>query len=199
MQTDILEDVHQFWFGPLFDLQSFNADRFTLWFGGGRDAEIATRFSKVLAEPEVELLDVSALSRQQQVGSVILFDQLPRNIFRGQARSYAFDEKARELVNVITADGMQNFKLVERAFLTICLGHSELLEDQERALWHFQHDILPFAPLDNRFYEAGGIQTAKYLDIIRRFGRFPHRNAILGRATTAKEAQFLAENKMAPV
>ena len=82
--------------------------------------------------------------------------------------------------------------------MTICLGHSERLEDQERALKHYLDDVAPFAPAGNRFLEAGGIQTSKYLDIIKRFGRFPHRNAILGRSTTDEEARFLAENKMAP-
>jgi uncharacterized protein (DUF924 family) len=193
-----LDDVHRFWFGPLADFQAFNADRFPLWFGGERDLEIAERFSTTLAEAEDAAFDIPALSPERQVGFVVLLDQLPRSIFRGQPRSYAFDEKARAAVNVAIADGMGEFKMVERAFLTICLGHSELLEDQERALKYYRSDVAPYAPVGNRFYEAGGIQTAKYLDIIKRFGRFPHRNAILGRQSSAAEEQFLAENKMAP-
>ncbi|MCW5715537.1 MAG: DUF924 domain-containing protein [Bauldia sp.] len=198
MQPQILDDVHLFWFGPVPDFASFNDDRFSLWFGGGRDAEIAGLFSAALAEADGAAIDVAVLTPSQQTGLVVLLDQFPRSVFRGEARSYSFDEKARGVVKVATAGGMQPFKLVERAFLTICLGHSEHLDDQERALRYYVEDVGPFAPAGNRFYEAGGIQTAKYLDIIRRFGRFPHRNAILGRETSAEEAQFLAENSMAP-
>ena len=198
VQPTTFDDVHRFWFGPLADFQAFNADRFALWIGGERDLELAERFSATLAGAENAVLDIGELSPAQQVGLVVLLDQLPRSIFRGQARSYAFDEKARAVVNVAIADGMQDFKLVERAFLTICLGHSERLDDQERALEHYRADVAPHAPAGNRFYEAGAIQTAKYLDIIRRFGRFPHRNAILGRQSSADEERFLAENMMAP-
>jgi len=198
MLPTVLDAVHLFWFGPLREFASFNEDRLSLWFGGARDGEVAAQFAETLDETECVEIDVAALTPSQQTGLVLLLDQFPRSLFRGQARSYAFDERARAAVNVTTAGGMERFKLVERAFLTICLGHSERIEDQERAMKHYLDDIAPFAPADNRFYEAGGIQTAKYLDIIRRFGRFPHRNAILGRNTTEDEARFLAENRMAP-
>ena len=152
----------------------------------------------MLGNAETATIDVAKLSSAQQVGLVILFDQFPRNIFRGRPRSYDFDERARDLVNLVTEGGMDKFKLIERAFLAICLGHSERLLDQERALEHYRKDISLHAPAGNRFYEAGGIQTAKYLDIIRRFGRFPHRNAILGRKSTVEEERFLAETELAP-
>lgn len=198
MRPTIFNDIHQFWLGPLPEFQSFNSDRLSLWFGGSRDREVEDRFSSVLREAETAAIDVGTLSPMQQIGLVILFDQFPRNIFRGHPDSYAFDEKARHVVNLATVGGMEKFKVIERAFLTICLGHSERLEDQERALQHYRNDVSPYAPAGNRFYEAGGIQTAKYLDIIARFGRFPHRNAILGRQSRAEEEAFLAENRMAP-
>ena len=198
LQPTLFDDVHQFWFGAIPDFESFNDDRLSLWFGGARDDEIAERLSTALDETENTTLDIATLTAPQQVGAVVLFDQFPRNIFRGQRRSYVFDEKARAAVKVATAGGMRRFKLIERAFMTVCLAHSEHLEDQERASAHFSDDIAPYAPAGNRFYEGGRIQTSKYLDIIRRFGRFPHRNAILGRETSAEEARFLAENKMTP-
>ena len=165
---------------------------------GTRDGEIVRQFSSALGEAENAVLDVAALTPSQQVGLVVLLDQFPRSIFRGQARSYAFDEKARAVMKVATLSGMKPFKLLERSFLGICLAHSEHLEDQELGLKHYLDDIAPFAPVGNRFYEAGRIQTAKYLDIIKRFGRFPHRNAILGRDTTAEEAGFLPRTRWRP-
>jgi uncharacterized protein (DUF924 family) len=192
------DDFHQFWFGPIPDFESFNADRLTLWFGGARDAEIAAMFSAALSTVQDAMPDIAALSTQQQVGLVLLLDQVPRSIFRGEARCYAYDEMARGVVRAATVNGMDRFKLVERAFITICLAHSEHLDDQERASRHYRDDVAPFAPTGNRFYEGGRIQTAKYHDIIKRFGRFPHRNTTLGRKTTAVEAAFLAKTKMAP-
>ena len=199
MRTSDLDTVHRFWFGPLGDFQAFNADRMALWFAGKADDEIARRFSETLAWVEFSSIDALALSRSQQVGLVVLLDQFPRNIFRGQPKSYAFDERARRVVDTITAGGMDKFYLVERAFLTICLGHSECLEDQIRAMRHFMNDIKPYAPSDNPLYRAGAVRTAQYLDIITKFGRFPHRNDILGRKTTVEEAEFLVQTQLASV
>ena len=90
MRTSNLDAVHRFWFGPLDDFQAFNADRMALWFAGKADAEITRRFSATLADAESSSIDVLALSQSQQVGLVVLLDQIPRSIFRGQPRSYAF-------------------------------------------------------------------------------------------------------------
>ena len=198
MNSTDLDQVHQFWFGELPEFSSFPSDRTSLWFGSARDAEISERFLPTLDAAGHDSSDVALLSSPQQVALVVLLDQIPRSIFRGRPQSYAFDERARAAVRVATAESMQKFKLIERAFLTICLAHSEHLADQQLALQHYKQDIQPYAPTDNRFYEAGAIQTAKYLAIIQRFGRFPHRNEILGRNTSAEEAKFLAENSMAP-
>ena len=78
------------------------------------------------------------------------------------------------------------------------LGHSESLTDQDAALDLFLRDVAPYAPADNRFYQACRIQSQRYCDIIARFGRFPHRNAVLERATTAEEAAFLADAELVP-
>ena len=198
MLPTVLDRVHFFWFGPLPDFDTFPEDRLSLWFGGARDAEIAGEFEDVLREADGADLELAALSAAQQVALVVLFDQFPRSIFRGHSRSYAYDESARAAAMTACSGGMSRFKLVERAFLTICLGHSERLADQEAALRYYLDEIAPFAPAGNRFYEGGRIQTQKYLEIIRRFGRFPHRNAILGRESTAEEEQFLAESRIAP-
>jgi uncharacterized protein (DUF924 family) len=194
----ILEEIHAFWFGNIPEFDSFNVDRFPLWFGGARDSEIKEKYATTLTEVAGASQEASKLAPKQQVALVVLLDQFPRSIFRGLPMSYQFDEPARAAVNAATVNGMLPFKLVERAFLTICLGHSEDLQDQKRALKYYLDDVAPFAPPNNRFYEAGRIQTAKYLGIIERFGRFPHRNAILGRTTTAEEARYLEQNDVAP-
>jgi uncharacterized protein (DUF924 family) len=113
---------------------------------------------------------------------LLLLDQFPRNMFRGEARAYAADPLARAIAERAIARGFdQKFANPERRFFYLPSMHSETLVDQERcqALCRVAQD-------------AEGVKHADiHADIIRRFGRFPHRNAVLGRETTAEERAFL--------
>lgn len=95
--------------------------------------------------------------------------------------------------------GFEGFKLIERIFLILPFGHSENIVDQDFALELADQHYFPFAAADHFFTIASKRQSQLYRDIIARFGRFPHRNAILGRKTTAQEAQFLSETNMSPI
>jgi uncharacterized protein (DUF924 family) len=111
---------------------------------------------------------------------VLLLDQFPRNSFRGTARMFATDPRAREEADLAIAAGFdQQVSPQLRVFFYLPFEHSESLPDQERsvALQQDMKELLPYA-LDHR-------------EIIRRFGRFPHRNAVLGRASSAEERAFL--------
>ena len=200
MLTSTLDDVHAYWFGPLPAFDSFPMDKFPLWFGGDEavDREVTARFGGALEAAGKAEIDVAGLTSSQQVGLVVLLDQLSRNIHRNAPAAYALDQLARSHAATAIANGFERFKLVERVFVILPFGHSEMLADQDRALSAYLDDIAPFAPEGHRFYEACRIQAQKYRDIIARFGRFPHRNAVLGRATTAEEAQFMAETRMMP-
>lgn len=199
MDAAVYDEVHEYWFGPLAATDSFPADRFPIWFGGGEavDQDITARFGAALsafaagdrAEPATPM---------QIVGRIVLLDQFSRNIHRGKPETYALDPLARRYADEAIADGLERFKVVERPFVILPLGHSEELADQDRAVALIQADVLPYAPEGNRFYEGGRIQSVKYRDIIARFGRFPHRNAVLGRDSTAEETAFMATAKMSP-
>jgi uncharacterized protein (DUF924 family) len=113
---------------------------------------------------------------------LIVLDQFPRNMFRRDARTYAADPLAREVAARALARGFdQNFPPAEQTFFYLPFEHSEDIADQERGLALFN--------------ATGDAELTKHAqahaDIIRRFGRFPHRNAILGRATTPEEQAFL--------
>jgi len=113
---------------------------------------------------------------------IVLLDQFPRNMFRGDARTYAADPLARAVVERAIARAFdQSFPPEERRFFYLPFEHSENLADQERGVALCR--------------AAGDEESIKYAqihaDIIRRFGRFPHRNRVLGRATTADEQAFL--------
>jgi uncharacterized protein (DUF924 family) len=200
MDARFLDEVHEFWFGSLPEFKSFNADRFALWFFATPETDrlIAERFGDALRQAAEAEWPIDALSSSQKVSLVVLFDQFPRNIYRGTAAAYSFDPKALALARRVVEAGLDPFKLVERSFLIIPFSHSEQLADQKLGAGLFERFIAPDAPPGNRFYEAGRIQTAKLAGIIERFGRFPHRNAALGRTTTAAEATFLETTPLAP-
>lgn len=199
VDASIFDEVHDFWFGPLTDVNSFPVDRFPIWFGGGEavDQDITRRFATALGIAGGGG-DPGVLTLRQQVGRIVLLDQMSRNVHRDRAEAYACDPLARRLAVDAIAGGLERFKVVERVFVILPLGHSESLADQQRAVALFRDQIAPHAPADNRFYQACRIQSEKYRDIIARFGRFPHRNAVLGRVTTPEEAAFMAEANMAP-
>lgn len=112
---------------------------------------------------------------------MILLDQFPRNAFRGTARMYATDPKARAVARQAEARGyMAELDLGLRLFLALPFSHSEALEDQDLAV-----------ALNRRLGQPWLSHAEGHRSIIRRFGRFPHRNPILGRDTTAEEARFL--------
>jgi len=113
---------------------------------------------------------------------VIVLDQFPRNMFRGNPRTYAADPLARAVADRAIARGFdQLFRVPEQKFFYLPFEHSEDLADQERGV-----------ALNRATGDEEGIKYALiHADIIRRFGRFPHRNAILGRATTPEEQAFL--------
>ena len=168
--TDWRAQVLKFWFG--LDPKQ--------WWNGGADLddEIKTRFVRLWAEkrqlPAEEFLDdpLTALA------GVILFDQFPRNMFRGDAEQFATDPLALAIAKGALARHFdEQLEPQERGFLYMPFEHSERIEDQNRSMLLFtalgDENMLHFAKLHH--------------DIIERFGRFPHRNKMLGRAPRAEE------------
>ncbi|MGB7256579.1 MAG: DUF924 family protein [Pseudolabrys sp.] len=167
-------DVVSFW-------QAAGYDR---WFKKDTafDDEIRTRF---LATHEAAAAGKLAGWEQNAEGALallILLDQFPRNMFRGDARTFATDPLARAVTAGALVRGFDSQVPKEmRAFFYLPFEHSEDLADQERGL-----------ALYKAADDADGLKWAEiHADIIRRFGRFPHRNAVLGRATTPAEQAFL--------
>ena len=146
------------------------------------DGEIRTRF---LATYEAAAGGELAAWEDDPEGAlalVLVLDQFPRNMFRGDARTYAADPLARAVAERAIARGFdQRFPPIERRFFYLPFEHSENLADQECSV-----------ALSRAAGDEEGVKYAEvHADIIRRFGRFPHRNRALGRATTAEEQAFL--------
>jgi uncharacterized protein (DUF924 family) len=146
------------------------------------DAEVRRRFLGLWQQAGTGELASWETTDDGALALVIVLDQFPRNMFRGDARTFSTDAKALEIASRAVARGADKRidpGLVE--FLYMPFMHSEQLADQERCVALFQSGGRP----DNvRFAEI-------HADIIRRFGRFPHRNEVLGRTTTAEERAFL--------
>ena len=125
MDGTIFDRVHAFWFGPLPEFLSFPADRFPIWFGGGEavDRDIAKRFGEAL-DSVATGSGGEALTAQQEAGRIVLVDQMSRNIHRNRPEAYALDPLARGFVRQAMEAGLDRFRLVERVFVLLPLGHS---------------------------------------------------------------------------
>jgi uncharacterized protein (DUF924 family) len=146
------------------------------------DRAVRERFLTTYEAAASGKLSAWEMTPEGALALVIVLDQFPRNMFRGDARTFAADPIAREISErALARDFDQKIPAGERQFLYLPFEHSESLADQERAVALFlatgDAELLKWADL--------------HADIIRRFGRFPHRNAILGRETTPEEQAFL--------
>jgi len=122
--------------------------------------------------------------RDASLALILLLDQLPRNIYRGDARAYSGDARARSVANEALVQRFdRNRPAPERQFFYMPFMHGEQLPDQDRSLALF----LGLGNADSTDY------AVRHRDIIKRFGRFPHRNKVLGRRSTPEEEKFLKE------
>jgi uncharacterized protein (DUF924 family) len=146
------------------------------------DAEIRDRFLATYEAAASGELSHWETSPDGAYALIVVLDQFPRNMFRGDARTFAADPLARAVADRAIARGYdQQFAQSERTFFYLPFEHSEDLADQERCV-----------ALNRVHGDADGLKWAElHLDIIRRFGRFPHRNTVLGRASTPEEQAFL--------
>ncbi|MBB4265594.1 DUF924 family protein [Roseospira visakhapatnamensis] len=148
------------------------------------DAEVRARFADAHARAAQGDLNPWAETPRGALALVLLLDQVPRNIFRGTPAAFATDARALAVATQALRDGHDGaLAPLDRLFLYMPFQHAEDLVEQERSL---------------ALYERLGIEAAqksahRHHEIIARFGRFPHRNAILGRETTEAERAFLLE------
>ena len=154
-----------------------------LWFEGGPefDQRFRARYLDLHEQAAAGRLDGWTATPAGSFALILLLDQFPRNAFRGTPRVYETDAHAHRIATLMTAWGQD--MMIERDLRMFCylpFGHSERLADHERAHELVAHLGRPWT--DHARY---------YTEIIRRFGRFPHRNEILGRQSTADEELFL--------
>lgn len=181
-----VQAVLDFWLGPA-ERRGHNRAE---WFrkDAAFDDQIRDRFLALVEQAAAGQLDAWRDDDQACLALLILLDQFPRNLFRNQARAFAADARAREVARHAIARGFdQRWHPVERIFAYLPLEHSEDLRDQEDCLALMK--ALAIHPETADFH----VWAEKHRVIIERFGRFPHRNAALGRASTPEEIEFLKQ------
>jgi uncharacterized protein (DUF924 family) len=200
MVMDHATPVLDFWFGREDFTPAILRERMGTWFGTGdaasaqlRDQDIAQRFGALVGRALAGELQGWADSPRQRLALILLLDQFPRHLHRGSAQAFAGDARALEL----TLDGMQKgadaaLDPVMRIFFCMPLQHSELPDAQEDSVLAFRR-LAEDAPAELRPVFDGVTEFARrHRDIIARFGRFPHRNAVLDRASTPEELEWLS-------
>ncbi len=170
-----LHEILDFWYNP---------PMFAHWFAStpAIDADILSRYGAVWERAAAGELDAWRDSADGCLALCIVLDQFPLNMFRGQARSFSTEQQAVTVTKHAISQGFDTLLPQERViFLYMPLMHSEHLADQDESV---------------RLFEMAGLETnarfaRHHREIVRRFGRFPHRNAALGRVSTPDEIAYL--------
>jgi uncharacterized protein (DUF924 family) len=190
------EDVLDYWIGALDEDGQAAPDKRARWWrkDPALDAEIAQRFGAEIERAARGEIDAWAHTPRGRVALVVLLDQLSRNAFRGTARAFACDARALALAEEGTSRGEDDtLAFTERWFLYMPFMHAEDRAAQARSVALFER-LADGAPPPLRESARSGLSFAqRHRDIVERFGRFPHRNAWLGRTTTPEEAEFLTQ------
>jgi uncharacterized protein (DUF924 family) len=193
MDKQVLNDIYSFWFGDAATPDDIDPERVAFWMrqNDETDRQVREKFGHVLPMAAQQEWSVCDLTREQAVALVVLFDQFPRNMFRTTGEAFAYDHLARDLARELTADGWDCFTAAERFMLCLPFVHHEDQADQDYAvLLSAQQTVaMPEEKRELRRFDLD--QAVRHRDVIRRFGRFPHRNAMLGRISTEEEVEFL--------
>ena len=195
-----MSEIHQvldFWFGACGADGSLDPVKRKMWFGSGRDydAGIRKRFRKLHRRAaQGELEREWAATPPGAMALIILLDQVSRHIHRGTAAAFAQDAAAQKLAIAGVEQGADRALIpAQRAFFYLPFEHAEDLELQRKGARLFERLSGEVAPAWRREYIGFADYSGHHRDIIERFGRFPHRNVILGRASTPEEIEFLKE------
>jgi uncharacterized protein (DUF924 family) len=191
------EQVLDFWFGACGADGALDPAKQKMWFGDGRkyDAEITEKFGALHERASRGELEKDwAATPQGRIALIVVLDQFSRHIHRGTPLAFARDPAAQKL----SLDGLNrnvDRELIpaQRAFFYMPFEHAEDMELQRLGVRCFDGLARMVAEAGRKEYESFLDYAGRHRDIIRRFGRFPHRNTVLGRQSTAEEIKFLKQ------
>ncbi len=193
------EDVLDFWFAGVCDDATRAQARVPVWFDSDArfDAAVATQLGDVAAAALSGALDHWAECATGRLALIVLLDQVPRHIHRGFAQAFAGDARALALADQGVALGHdRELRLVERVFFYLPFEHAENLDAQDRYITFCHQHIAAAGTGFDRFARDCLAAGETHREVIRRFGRFPHRNAALGRTPSSEEIAWYAEHQL---
>jgi uncharacterized protein (DUF924 family) len=193
---NVRDELLAFWFGDDSDDAAVAAAKAELWWGHSpaTDELLRERFGAAATEAAAGRLDHWAESPRGRLALILLLDQLPRAIHRDTPGSFAQDAATRILAEQGLESGADELlRPIERLFFYLPLEHSEDLEDQDRSVELFRELAESISEEERPTFWSFVDYAKKHREVIARFGRFPHRNQILGRESTEEEKVFLEQ------
>ena len=184
-----IEEILSFWFSTIRDEPSYFEEYAPRWFvqNADFDREIVRRFQAYYELAAQGQLTHWTETARGGVALILVLDQFPRNMFRNDPRAFATDPLAQQIAEqMIDAGFDQQLRLIERYFVYVPFMHSEDRTHQQRSVILFQQ-----LAEERAYFESS--YAVRHQQVIERFGRFPHRNTVLGRDSTPAELEFLKQ------
>ncbi len=197
MDNPDIQRVLDFWFCDS-ELDSPQLDsRMDRWFGASDelDAQIHEEFGTLIEQATAGRLDDWTKTPKGRLALIILLDQFCRNVYRGSAGAYTHDKTALKIaIEGTMAGDHKQLNSFERMFFFMPLQHSESLKIQEKSVGIFNALAETVSGTLHETFLAAAQFAELHRDIVAEFGRFPHRNAVLGRPNSSAEATYLADD-----
>jgi uncharacterized protein (DUF924 family) len=192
----VKDELLEFWFGDDPDDAAVAKAKAELWWGHKKETDelLQTRFGTAVSSAAVGILDHWTGSPRGRLALILLLDQLPRAMYRDRPEAFAQDAMARKVAGHGLESGADKLlRPIERLFFYLPFEHSEDLSDQDRSVELFRELASSVQPEYRETFAEYVDYAVRHREIIARFGRFPHRNSILGRESTAEEKAFLEQ------
>jgi len=189
-------NILDFWFGPSGSATEIVGRQRKLWFAksAANDQAVVDQFADTLLAATAGRLDHRADTPRGRLALLIVFDQFPHHIHRNQPQAFATDPQALALsLAAIKAGDELHLTAIERVFLYLPLEHAESNAMQDRSVSLYEKLADEAAIAERALFDDFLKYARQHRDVVARFGRFPHRNAILGRPSTDDELEFLKQ------
>lgn len=191
-----IKDVLDFWFGPSASASEIARRQRKLWFGKLPiyDQIVVERFSSTLVSAKAGQLDHWSSTPRGRLALIVVLDQFPHHIHRDQPEAFASDSQALVL-SMAALSAREDLQLmpIERVFLYLPLEHAETMEMQDLSVTLYEKLAREATDEDRALFNDFLKYARQHREVVRRFGRFPHRNALLGRVSSPEEIAFLMQ------
>ncbi|MDP2030860.1 MAG: DUF924 family protein [Thiobacillus sp.] len=190
------EDVLDFWFGQPGPAADVAARQRKLWFGksAANDQLVIERFAGTLIAAGAGQLDHWALTPRNRLALIVVLDQFPHHIHRNHGLSFAYDAQSLALAQAMIQNGdAARIAPIERVFVYLPLEHAESIALQDESVALYAQLAADASAAERPLFQGFLDYAQQHREVVARFGRFPHRNELLGRPSTAEEIAFLKQ------